>query len=121
LLHSVPLSGTVVQTKSRQMSKAELTRTLEVASGKSAYKLVIQGCLKRSHCKRRPNTELVVSLKTTKILGLDLPAALLARADEVIDQEAQFAATHESAGSIRTKGNVRFRAAAWGMPTSNAP
>jgi hypothetical protein len=25
------------------MSKADLTRTLEVASGKSAYKLVIQG------------------------------------------------------------------------------
>jgi len=38
------------------MSKADLTRTLEVASGKSAYKLVIQGCLKCSHCKRRPNT-----------------------------------------------------------------
>src|SRR5260221_14509719 len=28
------------------MSKADLTRTLEVASGKSAYKLVIQGCLR---------------------------------------------------------------------------
>src|SRR5258708_5763572 len=38
------------------MSKADLTRTLEVASGKSAYKLVIQGCLKCSYCKRRPNT-----------------------------------------------------------------
>src|SRR5262252_4734170 len=60
LLHSPPLSGTIVQTKSRQMSKADLTRTLEVASGKSAYKLVIQGCSKCSHRKRRPNASLVV-------------------------------------------------------------
>src|SRR5262245_38617561 len=56
LRHSLPLSGTVVQAMSRQCPGRALTGTWEGASGKSAYKLVIQGCLKYSHRMRRPNT-----------------------------------------------------------------
>jgi hypothetical protein len=45
-LHSLPPSGTVVQIWVVPMSKSALTKTLEVVSGKSAYKSVIQCCLK---------------------------------------------------------------------------
>jgi hypothetical protein len=53
------------------MSKAALTRTLEVASGKSAYKLVIQGCFEVLALQAPTKYELVVN--TAKMLGLDLP------------------------------------------------
>src|SRR5262249_4081822 len=75
LLHSLPLSGTVVQTRSRQCPKRidenirgrQRKVSLQVSHSRLSEVLALQAPTKY---------ELVVNLTTAKMLGLDLPAAL---------------------------------------------
>ena len=83
LLHSLPLSGTVVQTESRQMSKADLN--IRGRQRKVSLQVSHSRPFEVPASQAPTKYELVVNLKTAKMLGLDLPASVLASADEVIE------------------------------------
>ncbi|UPK06376.1 hypothetical protein [Bradyrhizobium sp. 170] len=84
LLHSLPLSGTVVQTKLRRNIQSGFDQKIRGRQRKVSLQVSHSRLFEVLALQAPTKYELVVNLKTAKMLGLDLPAAPLVRADESI-------------------------------------